>query len=356
MLILNNLEVQIAGDSHGPSIFAVIEGFPFGFSPDISLIDKDLYLRQIGYGRGERMKQESDRVEIESGTWKGFTTNMPLVLRITNRGTYPEGIEKRKVPRPGHADYAAYQKYGDADMRIYAEGASARRTAGVVAAGSLCRQWLENRDIEVLGYVKSCLMLEDEINYENESLKRLRELRNANDVFCIDSSINQRIKQLIDKSKTEGDTLGGQIQVIIKGLDAGKGSFSSANKRMDSLLAANLASIPSVKGIFFGNPNSYKMYGSQVHDKFMIKDGKIERETNNSGGLEGGISNGQPIVLSVFFKPIPSLPVGIASVNVETLREEKVSYVRSDVTAIAPAAIVSEAIASITVMDFLLGQ
>ncbi len=356
MLILNNLEIQIAGDSHGPSIFAVIEGFPFGFSPDISSIDKDLNLRQIGYGRGERMKQERDHVEIESGIWKGFTTNMPLVLRIKNRGTYPEGSEKRKLPRPGHADYAAYKKYGNEDMRIYAEGASARRTAGVVAAGSLCRQWLEKSGVEVLGYVKSCLTVEDEINYENEPLKRLRELRDSNDVFCIDSSVNERIKKVIDESRTRGDTLGGQIQIIIKGLDAGRGSFSAANKRMDSLLAANIVSIPSVKGIYFGNPDSYKMPGSQVHDRFLIQDGKIERETNNAGGLEGGISNGQPIVLSVFFKPIPSLPMGIESVNVDTLTQETVNYVRSDVSAIAPAAIVIEAIASITVMDFLLDQ
>src|SRR6056297_2776955 len=175
MLILNNLNVQIAGDSHGPAVYAILEDFPFGFYPDTSAINQDLRLRQIGYGRGARMKQEKDTVEFESGLWKGFTTNMPLVMRIKNRGTYPESSNERKIPRPGHADYAAYMKYANPDMRIYAEGSSARRTAATVAAGSLCRQWLSKRGVEILGFVEACGPIHDTEDYQNEELSILRQ-------------------------------------------------------------------------------------------------------------------------------------------------------------------------------------
>ena len=356
MLILNNLEVQIAGDSHGPAVYAIIEGFPFGFSPDIEAMNEDLKLRQIGYGRGARMKQEKDRVEIESGLWKGFTTNMPLVIRIKNKGTYPETADERKIPRPGHADYAAFIKYSNQDMRIYAEGSSARRTAATVAAGSLCRQWLSKRGIDVLGYVESCGPVKDTYDYQGENPTILRQKRNSHETFTLNKAINKKIKNQIDQCSQMGDTLGGNIKIIVKGLRAGIGSFSSANTRLDALLAANICAIPSVKGLYFGNCDTHRMTGSQAHDRFSVKEGAIIRTSNNAGGLEGGISNGNPIVITAYFKPIPSLSMGIESVNVETLSPETVDYVRSDVTAIAPAAIVSEAVTAITIMDFLLNE
>ena len=356
MLILNNLNVQIAGDSHGPAVYAIIEGFPFGFYPDITAINEDLHLRQVGYGRGARMKQEKDTVEIESGLWKGFTTNMPLVMRIKNRGTYPESSAERKEPRPGHADYAAYRKYGQQDMRIYAEGSSARRTAGTVAAGSLCRQWLSKMGVSILGFVQSCGTIDDKEDYQYESLSKLRQRRDCLETFTLNSEINERIKREIDECAQKGDTLGGRVIVLVKGIKAGFGSFSSASTRLDALLAANICAIPSVKGIYFGNKATYEMPGSKVHDKFSIKAGEIIRTTNNAGGLEGGISNGNPIVLTAYFKPIPSLSMGIESVNVETLNPETVDYVRSDVTAIAPAAIVTEAVSAITIMDLLINE
>jgi len=356
MFILNNLEVQIAGDSHGPAVYAIIEGFPFGFSPDIIAINEDLRLRQIGYGRGARMKQEKDSIEIDSGLWKGFTTNMPLVLRIKNRGTYPESSTERKIPRPGHADYAAYKKYTNPDMRIYAEGSSARRTAAIVAAGSLCRQWLSKIGVEIFGYVEACGTIHDKEDYENEELSLLRRRRDSHETFSLSEGINEKIKNEIDQYAQKGDTLGGSVKVLVKGLKAGFGSFSSAASRLDALLAGNICAIPSVKGIYFGNVDTYTMPGSKAHDGFSTKEGEIIRTSNNAGGLEGGISNGNPIVITAYFKPIPSLSMGIESINVETLKTETVDYVRSDVTAIAPAAIVSEAVTAITVMDFLLND
>ena len=356
MLILNNLNVQIAGDSHGPAVYSIIENFPFGFSPDIGAINEDLRLRQIGYGRGARMKQEKDTVEIESGLWKGFTTNMPIVMRIKNRGTYPESSIERKIPRPGHADYAAYMKYGHQDMRIYAEGSSARRTAATVAAGSLCRQWLSKRGVKILGYVQSCGTIHDTEDYQNEEISILRQKRDAHESFSLSHEINKNIKKEIDQCAQKGETLGGSVKVLVKGVKGGFGSFSSAYTRMDALLAGNICAIPSVKGIDFGNRDTYKMTGSKAHDRFSVKEGAIIRTSNNAGGLEGGISNGNPIVITAYFKPIPSLSMGIESVNVETLHPETVDYVRSDVTAIAPAAIVTEAVTAITIMDFLINE
>ena len=356
MFILNNLSVQIAGDSHGPAVYAIIEGFPFGFSPDISVINDDLRLRQTGYGRGARMKQEKDTAVIESGIWKGFTTNMPLVIRIKNRGTYPESNLERKIPRPGHADYAAYMKYANPDMRIYAEGASARRTAATVAAGSLCRQWLSKLGVEVLGYVQSCGTIVDPTDYQNHAIHSLRENRNSKKTFSLNDEIDEKIKREIDHYAQSGDTLGGSVKVLISGLKAGYGSFSSARSRLDALLAGNLCAIPSVKGLYFGNTETFKMSGSKVHDRFSVENGQIKRTSNNAGGLEGGISNGNPIAITLYFKPIPSLSKRIESINVETLNPEPVDYVRSDVTAIVPAAIVSEAVTAITVMDFILNE
>jgi len=162
------------------------------------------------------------------------------------------------------------------------------------------------------------------------------------------------MKKHIDASGKKGDTLGGSIKTVVKGLKAGIGSFSSSMTRLDALLAANITAIPSAKGLFFGNLDTFRMSGSQAHDRFSVKEGVIDRKTNYAGGIEGGISNGKPIIITTFFKPIPSLSMGIKSVNVETLKEEIVDYVRSDVTAIAPAAIVTEAVVAITLMDFLL--
>ena len=356
MLITNYLSVQISGDSHGPAIYGIIENFPFGFSPDIEKINRDLKLRQIGYGRGQRMKQERDEVQIESGVWKGFTTNMPLVMRILNRGTYPEGSNIRTVPRPGHADYAAYKKYGNKDLRIYAEGSSARRTVGIVALGSLCKQWLEERDISVLSYVESCGKIKIEKNFENIDSKELRNKRNESSVFCPDEETTNKIIREIDVVKNKGDTLGGSIKTLVKGFPAGAGSFSSAQTRLDTLLGANVFSIPSVKGFFIGNPESYLNAGTEVHDKFVKQGNEISRSSNNAGGIEGGISNGMPIKTTTYFKPIPSIPAGIKSVDLETYEEKSVKYVRSDVTAIAPAAIVIEAITAIVIMDFYLND
>jgi len=276
------------------------------------------------------------------------------VMKIKNRGTYPETSDERKVPRPGHADYAAFQKYSHKDMRIYAEGSSARRTAATVAAGSLCRQWLKNRGVEILGYVESCGCECDDNNYEDEKISTLRKKRNAHETFSLDKNINEKMKKHIDASGKKGDTLGGSIKTVVKGLKAGIGSFSSSMTRLDALLAANITAIPSAKGLFFGNLDTFRMSGSQAHDRFSVKEGVIDRKTNYAGGIEGGISNGKPIIITTFFKPIPSLSMGIKSVNVETLKEEIVDYVRSDVTAIAPAAIVTEAVVAITLMDFLL--
>jgi len=356
MLITNYLNVQIAGDSHGPAVYGIIEGFPFGFDVDVGKINDDLKLRQTGYGRGSRMKQECDEAKFESGLWKGFTTNMPIVIRIKNRGTYPEGDDERTMPRPGHADYSAYMKYKNKDMRIYAEGASARRTAATVALGSLCKQWLEKKGIFVFSFVESCGEIRTKMNFENLEIEELRARRNESPVFCPDLETSKNIVKKIDEIKSEGDTMGGTVKTFVRNLPAGTGSFSSAQSRMDSVLGANIFSIPSVKGFFIGSPDSHLKRGLEVHDRFGKENGEIVRLSNNAGGIEGGISNGMPIVTTSYLKPIPSISAGIESVDLVTGEEKKVEYVRSDVTAISPAAIVIEAITAITVTDFCLND
>ncbi len=355
MLITNHLNVQIAGDSHGPAIYSTIENFPFGFKIDEEAINDDLKLRQTGYGRGARMKQEHDNICLESGVWNGKTTGMPLVMRIKNRGSYPEGRERRTVPRPGHADYAAYSKFGDPDMRIYAEGASARRTAGIVATGSLCRQWLKEKGVSCLGFVSGCGGIERDISISAETdLNSIRMKRDNSPVFCPDEDLTKQIITTIDKMRENGDTLGGRIGIIVRGLKPGYGSFSSVETRLDALLAGNVMGIPSVKGCFIGEPAVHRLRGSEAHDRFINGSDRIKRASNNAGGIEGGISNGTDIMMNAYLKPIPSLRMGIDSVDVLTGKKERVEYVRSDVTAIAPAAIVLESIVSIIIADFFL--
>jgi chorismate synthase len=220
--------------------------------------------------------------------------------------------------------------------------------------GSLCRQWLENEGISVLSYVTSCGSVEVDCSFENMPIDEFRTMRDESAVFCPDKKVTGKITRLIDEAKKQGDTLGGQIKTVVTGLKAGVGSFSSARTRLDALLAANICSIPSVKGFYLGNPAVHEMLGSVAHDRIQKNDGGIIRPTNNAGGVEAGISNGMPVVFTSYFKPIPSLSRGMESVDLLTGQRSDVNYVRSDVTAIAPAAIVVESVTAITIMDFVL--
>jgi len=279
---------------------------------------------------------------------------------VKNRGSYPESSIPRNIPRPGHSDYAAYKKFGDSDMRIYAEGASARRTAGTVAAGALLKSFLELKGVNVDAFVESVGSVKTDVFsncYTTKiDLKKLKKEKNKNSLYIPDDNAFKCAKELIETASNNGESLGGTVKIFVSGVVAGIGNFSTPTKRLDALLCANMISIPSAKGVFIGNENIDKIEGSKAHDEFYMEDGEICRKTNNAGGVEAGITNSEDIIITVHFKPIPSLKKSIDSVDIEKNTEAKTKYVRSDVTAIAPAVLVCESIAAISVFDSMLLQ
>jgi len=358
MFFTSNLKIEVAGDSHGPAIVSFIEGMPYGLHVDEDYINRMLEKRQNCLGRGSRMKLENDKVEILGGTWEKKTTGMPLILSVKNRGTYPESDNPRNIPRPGHCDYAAYLKFKDTDMRKYAEGASARRTAGTVAVGSFLKNLLESKGVIVEAFVESVGNIKTNV-FENcftkkIDMKKMKSEKEKNDLYMPDQESYVKARDLIDRMRESGDTLGGRIKIIISGVQGGLGNFSTPDKRLDALITANLMAIPSVKGVFIGNESVDEMIGSYAHDEFDVENGKICRKSNNAGGIEAGTSNGEDIIITTHFKPIPSLRKQLESVDVVKKTKIKTEYVRSDVTAIAPAVIVSECVAAISIFDALL--
>jgi len=340
MLILNNLEVQIAGDSHGPAVYAIIEGFPFGFSPDIEAMNEDLKLRQIGYGRGARMKQEKDRVEIESGLWKGFTTNMPLVIRIKNKGTYPETADERKIPRPGHADLAGAFKYGHRDIRNVLERASARSTAGWTVAGTVARILLEKLGVSIRSAVTSIGGIRLSSPLSEQDWARA----SSSDLGCFREEDKIEITKKIKESAEEGDTLGGTFVLSAVGLPPGIGSYSEWDRRLDGRLSGAIMSIPAIKGVEIGKGFQLAdMPGSEVHDEIMPFGKGWKHTSNNAGGIEGGMTNGEEVLVSVAMKPIPTLKKPLSSLDIETGEAVQAAFERSDTCAVPAACIVGEA-------------
>ncbi|MDN5338830.1 MAG: chorismate synthase [Thermotogaceae bacterium] len=339
------IEVLTAGDSHGEALFGIVSGFPAGFEVDIDRINSDLLRRQGGYGRGKRMQLEHDKVEILSGLWNGTTTGAPLTFVVKNRAK-DLSKEPRYIPRPGHADYSAWKKFDLQDLNIYVERSSARSSAMTVAIGSFFKQFLEKFNIRIEGFVKSIGNIElDEMDFEN--IDELVKLRDKSELYCPDIETTDRMKELIDSAKEKGDTLGGSFVVVAKNVPAGLGNYSQPENRLDARLALEIMGIPSVKGVLIGDIlKTFKNFGSEAHDEFQIKNGKVRRTTNRAGGIEGGISNGEDVVITALLKPIPTLSKGLRSVNIKENKEETAPYVRSDVVVLPAASVVGEAVVS----------
>lgn len=343
-----------AGESHGPCLTAIIEGFPAGVKISIDEINKELEKRQKIYGRGERMKIEKDEVEILSGVRGGYTLGSPITLRINNKD-WENWKETMNIlgeintnpittPRPGHADLPGALKYHFNDIRNVLERASARETAIRVAVGAFAKIFLKEFNIETLSYTESIGGIEDK--FEGLTWEEIKERVDNSDLRWVNLDTEKEVKRLIDMIKEAGDTLGGTFIVIVKNVPPGVGSYVHWDKRLDALLAQAIISIPSVKGVEIGDAFLIsRKKGSEVLDSF-IEEGIIKRRTNHMGGIEGGVSNGEDIIIRGAVKPIPTLRKPLLSFDLKDKKIKESFYERSDICVVPSVCIIAESMVS----------
>ncbi len=356
------LHYMTAGESHGKGLTAILEGMPAGLPIRTEEIDRDLARRQVGYGRGGRMKIERDRVEIRGGVRRGETLGSPVALFIENKdwpnweevmseAPGPDDLIKRVTrPRPGHADLPGGIKYGHRDLRNVLERSSARETAARVAVGALTRKLLREFGMIVFSHVVSIGGVET-VREEKVAQKKILSRIEKSDLRCADSAAAERMRQRIDQAVREGDSLGGVFEVRITNVPIGLGSHVQYDRKLDTRLAAAVMSIQAVKGVEIGiGFEAARRPGSEVHDEIYYTGTKgFHHRTNRAGGIEGGMSNGEEIVLRGAMKPIPTLMRPLRSVDIETKRSFKASVERSDVCAVPAAGVIAEAVVSVEI-------
>ncbi|MFH0358049.1 chorismate synthase [Streptococcus suis] len=348
-----------AGESHGPRLTAIIEGVPAGLPLTADDINADLIRRQGGYGRGSRMKIETDRVEITAGVRHGKTTGAPITLNVTNKDHQKwldimavEDIEdklksKRRIkhPRPGHADLVGGMKYRFDDLRNSLERSSARETTMRVAVGAVAKRILAELDIEIANHVVVFGGKEIDVP-DGLTVAEIRELAAKSEVSIVNQEREQEIKDYIDQIKRDGDTIGGVVETVVGGVPAGLGSYVQWDRKLDAKLAQAVVSINAFKGAEFGvGFQAGYLKGSQVMDEILwnAEEG-YTRRTNNLGGFEGGMTNGQPLVIKGVMKPIPTLYKPLMSVDIDTHEPYKATVERSDPTALPAAGVVMESV------------
>lgn len=367
-----------SGESHGKCLTAIVEGIPAGIPLSPEDIDKHLARRQQGYGRGDRMKIEQDRVSICSGVRHGVTTGAPICLEIENKdwqnwqvamSSHPvdtdnpsisELITQKKIThvRPGHADLPGALKYNHQDIRNVLERSSARETATRVAVGALASTILNNFNIEIFSHVLRIgpVTIDGETLPANYNI--IREFAEKSEVRCADYGASVAMRKAIDEAKEAGDSLGGLFEVVALGVPVGLGSYVHWDKRLDGLIAQAIMSIPAIKTVSIGlGKASSEIPGSKLHDEIYPKDEdskNYQRKTNHSGGIEGGISNGNPITVKAAMKPIPTLKKPLKSINLENGEEHIAHYERSDVCAVPAAGIVGESMLAIVLLQAFL--
>ena len=346
-----------AGESHGPGLTAILEGMPAGLPLSVDDINRDLRRRQKGYGSGGRMQIEKDHIVITSGLMNGMTTGAPIALHVQNRDfkSWKErDITPITTPRPGHADLTGALKYGYRELRLSLERASARETTMRVAIGGICKRFLDAFGIKIDGYV---VQLGDvKADLAAMPLEERIARNEDNDVRCPDAAAAERMHAAIRQVKIDKDTLGGVFEVVARGLPPGLGSHVHYDRKLDGKLVAAMVSIQAMKGAEIGSAfeNAGKR-GSQVHDEITVDaDGNLSRKTNRAGGLEGGISTGQPIVVRVAMKPISTMLRGAGSVDLASGAPNMTVYERSDFCALPRAVPVGEAMMAIVLADALL--
>lgn len=348
-----------AGESHGPRLTAIIEGVPAGLPLTADYINAELKRRQGGYGRGARMKIESDKVEITSGVRHGRTIGGPITLNVANldhqkwldimnvADVEDKKKELRKItkPRPGHADLVGGMKYRFNDLRNSLERSSARETTMRVAVGAVAKRLLEEIGVEVASHVVTFGGIDIEIP-ENLTISEIKKRARRSEVSIVNSEQEEEIKAYIDQIKKDGDTIGGIVETIVGGVPVGLGSYVQWDRKLDAKIAQGVVSINAFKGVEFGvGFEAGRLKGSQVMDEIIwSKEDGFTRLTNNLGGFEGGMTNGEPIVVRGVMKPIPTLYKPLMSVDIETHEPYKATVERSDPTALPAAGVVMEAV------------
>ena len=341
------LRYWTAGESHGPALTALVDGFPAGLTIDTDTIDRELQRRQGGYGRGGRQRIETDTVTFLSGLWKGKTLGSPLTLQVINRDAKIEQMDDIERPRPGHADLPGAIKHLGG-VRPVLERASARETAARVAAGALARQLLSLFGIEVAGWVTELGGVV--LGGREGTLPELRDIRNSSEIYSLHPEQDDHVKDLIDRVGKDGDTLGGIVEVRVDGLPIGLGTHTQWDRKLDGQLAQAVMAVQAIKGVEIGMGfETARRPGSEVHDPIHYDESErtkptlgFVRPTNNAGGLEAGITNGQPLVIRAAMKPISTLRKPLESVNLRTKQSESAAYERSDVCAVSACSVIVE--------------
>jgi len=341
------LRYWTAGESHGKALLALVDGFPAGVELRAEEIDAELFRRQGGYGRGGRQRIETDKVDIKSGVWQGKSIGSPIALEVVNKDYKLERLGDLERPRPGHGDLTGAVKFLGS-IRGVLERASARETAVRVAAGALAKQLLREFGITVFGYTLELggVRLEPQPG----TLEEQRAMRDKSEIYSLNIAQDDEIKKLIDQVGKEGDTLGGVLEVRVEGLPFGLGTHAQWDRKLDGKIAQAVMAVQAIKGVEIGlGFEAARRRGSQVHDAIHYDASKretttlgYERPTNNAGGLEAGMTNGQPLVVRAAKKPISTLRKALDSVNLATKETEAANYERSDVCAVPAAGVIVE--------------
>ncbi len=352
------------GESHGPAMTCMIKGLPAGFQVNIEQVNFQLWRRQQGYGRGGRMKIEQDKVAVLSGLRNSMTLASPVTLMVQNKDfknwqykmdpVESDVSEKVEIPRPGHADYPGIKKYGFDDIRNVLERASARETAARILPGAICRQFLEELGINIYSHITQLGSIKVSQSEVSEALLKKVD---ASDVRCINENKAKAMRKEIDSVKAAGDSIGGVFQIVVFGLPIGLGSYVHWDDKLSTALASEIMGLQAIKGISFGDGfEAADKRGSQYHDAFEVQGDEIKRTSNHAGGLEGGMSNGQPLVINAVMKPIPTLTKALESFNIESMEKVDAHKERSDTCALPAAAVVAENLIARPILNAILSR
>ena len=364
--MLSKLNFLTAGESHGRGLMGIIEGIPSGLEINQEYINFHLSRRQKGFGRGDRMKIEKDKVNLYSGVRHNLTLGSPIGIIIENIDfsnwedimsiDNPDvKIDKITLPRPGHADLAGIMKYQFQDIRNVIERSSARETTMRVALGSICRKLLEELDIHVASYVTEIHNVQDNKKHDIQ-INQMNQIADLSPVRSLNSSIEKEMINTIKHAQENGDTVGGKFMIIVSGCPYGLGSYTSWNQKLNARLSESISSINAIKSISFGMNNSSHLFGSQLHDEIEYYDNQFQRTNNNSGGIEGGMSNAQNILISAEMKPLSTLTKPLKSVDISTKEKHLAHKERTDSCAVPAASIVAESMTCITILDAILDK